>query len=89
MTGVGIDLLEIGRLERALERRPNLAKDQQLLAAALAFVGHAQTRSRGTVCGSVAHADPSAELPLVLVARAGNAVLADVLVRRSQALRHE
>ncbi|MDQ2802453.1 MAG: FAD binding domain-containing protein, partial [Pseudomonadota bacterium] len=35
------------------------------------WVGHAQTRTRGTVCGSVAHADPSAELPLVLVALGG------------------
>ena len=32
--------------------------------AALPWVGHAQTRARGTVCGSVAHADPSAEIPL-------------------------
>ena len=44
---------------------------QPLLAAALPWVGHAQTRSRGTVCGSVAYADPSAELPLVLVALGG------------------
>ncbi len=42
-----------------------------LLAAALPWVGHAQTRSRGTVCGSVAHADPSAEIPLVLLALGG------------------
>jgi 2-furoyl-CoA dehydrogenase FAD binding subunit len=42
-----------------------------LLAAALPWVGHAQTRSRGTVCGSVAHADPSAEIPLCLVALGG------------------
>jgi 2-furoyl-CoA dehydrogenase FAD binding subunit len=38
-----------------------------LLAAALPWVGHAQTRARGTVCGSVAHADPSAEIPLALL----------------------
>jgi 2-furoyl-CoA dehydrogenase FAD binding subunit len=44
---------------------------QPLLAAALPWIGHAQTRSRGTVCGSVAHADPSAELPLVLIALGG------------------
>jgi len=36
-----------------------------LLARALPFVGHWQTRSRGTLCGSLAHADPSAELPVV------------------------
>ena len=44
---------------------------QPLLAAALPWVGHAQTRSRGTFCGSVAHADPSAEIPLVLLALKG------------------
>jgi 2-furoyl-CoA dehydrogenase FAD binding subunit len=38
----------------------------------LPWVGHVQTRSRGTVCGSVAHADPSAELPLALVALEGD-----------------
>lgn len=45
--------------------------DHPLLAAALPWVGHAQTRNAGTVCGSVAHADPSAELPLVLTALGG------------------
>jgi 2-furoyl-CoA dehydrogenase FAD binding subunit len=42
-----------------------------LLAAALPWVGHYQTRSRGTLCGSVAHADPSAEIPLCLVVLEG------------------
>ena len=50
---------------------PELHERQPLLAAALPWVGHAQTRSRGTVCGSVAHADPSAEIPLVLLALKG------------------
>jgi 2-furoyl-CoA dehydrogenase FAD binding subunit len=50
---------------------PELAERQPLLAAALPWVGHAQTRSRGTICGSVAHADPSAEIPLVLLALKG------------------
>src|SRR5262249_56925252 len=54
---------------------------QPLLAHALPFVGHAQTRSRGTVCGSVAHADPSAEIPLVLLALAGEIILS---TRRGQ-----
>ena len=57
--------------QHALEQRDGLATQQPLLAAALPWVGHAQTRSRGTVCGSVAHADPSAELPLILVALGG------------------
>ena len=54
---------------------PDLAARQPLLAQALPWVGHAQTRARGTVCGSVALADPSAELPLCLLALGGNVVL--------------
>lgn len=50
---------------------PGLAESLPLLKAALPWVGHAQTRSRGTVCGSVAHADPSAEIPLALLALDG------------------
>ena len=51
--------------------RPTLADEVPLLAAALPWVGHYQTRARGTICGSVAHADPSAEIPLCLVALGG------------------
>jgi CO/xanthine dehydrogenase FAD-binding subunit len=42
-----------------------LAQKVPLLRQALAWIGHGQTRNRGTVGGSLAHADPSAELPLV------------------------
>ena len=38
------------------------------LRAALRHVGHLQIRNRGTVCGSIAHADPAAELPALAVA---------------------
>jgi 2-furoyl-CoA dehydrogenase FAD binding subunit len=41
------------------------AAEVPLLRLALPWVGHREIRSRGTVCGSVAHADPSAELPAV------------------------
>lgn len=51
---------------------PELADRQPLLALALPWVGHAQTRARGTVCGSAALADPSAEIPLTLVALGGD-----------------
>jgi 2-furoyl-CoA dehydrogenase FAD binding subunit len=54
---------------------PDLAKKLPLLAAALPFVGHFQTRNKGTVCGSVAHADPSSEIPLSLAILAGDVVL--------------
>ena len=42
-----------------------------LLKAALPHVGHYQTRNRGTICGSLAHADPSSELPLALLVCGG------------------
>lgn len=61
--------------QSALEQHPGLAERQPLLAAALPWIGHAQTRSRGTVCGSIANADPSAELPLVLTALGGEVAL--------------
>ena len=60
-----------GVRQRALEARQDLVQRQPLLAMVLPWLGHVQTRSRGTVCGSVAHADPSAELPLALVALEG------------------
>jgi len=48
-----------------IERDPVLATRVPLLREALSWVGHVQTRNRGTVGGSLAHADPAAELPLV------------------------
>ena len=53
-----------------------------LLAEALPHVGHLVTRNRGTVVGSVAHADPAAELPLCLVLLGGT-----VLARSARAER--
>ena len=61
---------------------PELAARQPLLAQALPWVGHWQTRARGTVCGSVALADPSAELPLVLAVLGGEVVLSTAKGRR-------
>jgi len=54
---------------------PDLARDFSLIAAGLPFVGHFQTRNKGTVCGSIAHADPSSELPLLLAMYGGEVVL--------------
>ena len=68
-----------------LERHSDLR--QPLLAAIIPWIGHAQTRSRGTVCGSVAHADPSAEMPLVLVALGGTIHLRSRRRRRDIAAR--
>jgi 2-furoyl-CoA dehydrogenase FAD binding subunit len=52
-----------------------IAREAPLLAAALPHVGHFQTRNKGTVCGSIAHADPSSELPLALAVLGGEVVL--------------
>jgi 2-furoyl-CoA dehydrogenase FAD binding subunit len=47
-----------------LERFQDLSMLVPLVAKALPHTGHFQTRNKGTVCGSLAHADPSSELPL-------------------------
>lgn len=54
-----------GARQVTLERDAALGTRVPLLHQALAWVGHVQTRNRGTVGGSLAHADPCAELPLV------------------------
>jgi carbon-monoxide dehydrogenase medium subunit len=56
---------------RTAERSAALRAANPLLAAALPHVAHPPIRNRGTVCGSVAHADPAAELPTVLTALEG------------------
>lgn len=65
--------LHIGALTRqaTLERSRLAAADWPLLPAALRWVGHVQTRNRGTVGGSIAHADAAAELPTALAALDG------------------
>jgi CO/xanthine dehydrogenase FAD-binding subunit len=64
------ETLRIGAMTRqaALERSEVVAARWPLLHQAVRLVGHAQIRSRGTVGGSVAHADPKAELPVALTA---------------------
>ena len=71
--------------QAALERWPELGEKAPLLALALPWVGHFQTRNRGTVCGSIAHADPSAELPLCLATLGGEVVLRSASARRTVA----
>jgi aerobic carbon-monoxide dehydrogenase medium subunit len=62
--------LRIGAMtrQRELEFSAEIAEHCPLMRAALAHVGHRQTRNRGTIGGSLAHADPAAELPAVCVA---------------------
>lgn len=54
---------------------PELEAQAPFIARVLPWVGHFQTRNRGTVCGSIAHADPSSELPLALALLKGEVVL--------------
>jgi CO/xanthine dehydrogenase FAD-binding subunit len=56
-----------GTRQAAIERDDELAGAVPLLRQALEWVGHVQTRNRGTIGGSLVHADPSAELPLAAV----------------------
>lgn len=78
------DAIEVGAActQAALAHRLASARRHPLLEAALPHVGHYQTRSRGTVCGSIAHADPSAELPLCLAAVGGEVLLRSRAERR-------
>jgi 2-furoyl-CoA dehydrogenase FAD binding subunit len=71
-----------GVRQASLLEWPELSGSLQLAALALPWTGHVQTRSRGTVCGSIAHADPSAELPLVLQALGGEVHLRSAKRRR-------
>lgn len=54
--------------QRALERDAKLKGALPLLAEAVGHIGHVATRSRGTIIGSLCHADPAAELPLCALA---------------------
>jgi CO/xanthine dehydrogenase FAD-binding subunit len=68
---------------RTAERSGVLAQTTPLLAAALGWVGHDAIRTRGTVGGSVAHADPAAEVPTVLRALDGRIVATSVRGQRT------
>ena len=70
-------MVEIGSATRQceLENWDKVGEKLPLLAKALPVLGHYQTRARGTVCGSLVHADPSSELPLCLATLGGEVVL--------------
>jgi carbon-monoxide dehydrogenase medium subunit len=62
--------LRIGAMtrQRAVERSGEVARRAPLLHRAMPFIAHPQIRNRGTIGGSLAHADPAAELPAVALA---------------------
>lgn len=77
-------VLRIGAMtrQRDLEFSGIVAEHCPLLTAALAFTGHRQTRNRGTIGGSLCHADPSAEQPTVCAAHDATVELCSVRGRR-------
>jgi carbon-monoxide dehydrogenase medium subunit len=74
-------------VDAALERDDGLAGRVPLLARATPFVGHFQIRNRGTVGGSVAHADPAGEYPAVTLALDAEVEVASAQGRRTIAAR--
>ncbi len=76
--------LVIGALarQRQLERSAVVQAQHPVLAAALPLIGHFQIRNRGTIGGSLVHADPAAELPAVCVALEAELVLQNAARQR-------
>lgn len=74
-----------GVRQAELETWPELSQTLPLLSRVFPHLAHWQIRSRGTICGSIAHADPSAELPLALLALEGKVRLISRRGRRSVA----
>jgi CO/xanthine dehydrogenase FAD-binding subunit len=70
-------VVRIGALarQRQIEFAPLLHEQLPLLCEAIPWVGHLPTRTRGTIGGSIAHADPAAEIPMVLQVLAGEVVV--------------
>lgn len=79
--------LRIGTLtrHRQLEKSPLVQAKCPLLAHAARFVGHVAIRNRGTFGGSLAHADPAAEFPLVLTALEGKILIRSLQGERTLA----
>ena len=67
LTGEGLVIGALARQE-ALERSPLVREHAPLIAAAMPHIGHSAIRARGTIGGSLALADPAAELPACVVA---------------------
>jgi carbon-monoxide dehydrogenase medium subunit len=79
------DQLRIGAIvrQRALEKSNDVAARWPLLRDAASFIGHIQIRNRGTVGGSLAHAFPSAELPVAMVTLDASLILRSKNHRRA------
>lgn len=73
-------VLKVGALcrQRTLEKSPIVKEVAPLLTEAVPYIGHVQTRNRGTVGGSLVHADPTAEIPLSLLALDATAIIQSI-----------
>ena len=78
------DGLAIGALtrQRTVEKSDVVRERIPVLAAAMPSIGHFQIRNRGTVGGSISHADPAAELPAICFALGGELVLSSASNQR-------
>jgi carbon-monoxide dehydrogenase medium subunit len=78
-------MIEIGALTRhaEAERSADIARHAPLIALAMPHIGHAAIRNRGTLGGSIAFADPAAELPACLLALGGEVEIAGPKGRRT------
>jgi CO/xanthine dehydrogenase FAD-binding subunit len=77
--------LAIGALtrQRTVERAPQIQTHNPLLAAVMPYLGHVQIRNRGTIGGSIVHADPAAELPALCLALQAEFVLRNATDQRT------
>jgi carbon-monoxide dehydrogenase medium subunit len=69
--------------QRALQTEQLIAERMPILQEAAYYIAHPQIRSRGTICGSIAHADPAAELPALALALEAEMTLSSAKGTRS------
>ena len=78
----GIAIGAIAR-QRALQTEQLIAERMPILQEAAYYIAHPQIRSRGTICGSIAHADPAAELPALALALDAEMILTSAKAART------
>jgi carbon-monoxide dehydrogenase medium subunit len=92
LRGVAVEnnVLKIGALTRHVDllKSPDVATHAPLLVKAVAHVAHPAIRNRGTLGGSLAHADPAAELPACMVALDATIILSGPAGERRVSARH-
>ncbi len=86
LSGIAVKngMVEIGALTRhvEIERSAEIARHAPLIALAMPHIAHAAIRNRGTFGGSLAFADPAAELPACLLALGGEVEITDAAGKR-------